>query len=115
MMQMFGDCAHLFLVKYGMALINPLTFRLYIFSHNCISDLGYTDYGEECSTTCGLVRSDLDEWNYWCKTVNATIGWDKCTPNISSKGPFIKDFSSNFSFLTPPTYPCLLFLLNNLI
>ena len=32
-----------------------------------------------------------------------------------SKGPFIKDVSSNFSFLTPPTYPCLLFLLNNLI
>ena len=85
MMQMFGDCAHLFLVKYGMALVNPLTFRLYIFSHHCISDLGYTDYGEECSTTCGLVRSDLDEWNYWCKTVNATIGWDRCTPIVSSK------------------------------
>ena len=33
----------------------------------------------------------------------------------SDKGPFIKDVSSNFSFLTPPTYPCLLFLLNNLI
>ena len=31
------------------------------------------------------------------------------------RGPFIKDVSSNFSFLTPPTYPCLLFLLNNLI
>ena len=62
--------------------INPLT---YFFSHNCISDLGYTDYGEECSTTCELVHSDLDEWNYWCKTVNATIGWDRCTPIISSK------------------------------
>ena len=30
-------------------------------------------------------------------------------------GPSIKDVSSNFNFLTPPTYPCLLFLLNNLI
>ena len=29
--------------------------------------------------------------------------------------PSIKDVSSNFSFLTPPTYPCLLFSLNNLI
>ena len=29
------------------------------------------------------------------------------------QGPSIKDVSSNFSFLTPPTYPCLLFLLNN--
>ena len=29
--------------------------------------------------------------------------------------PSIKDVPSNFSFLTPPTYPCLLFLLNNLI
>ena len=30
-------------------------------------------------------------------------------------GPSIKEVSSNFSFLTPPTYPCLLFLLNNLM
>ena len=32
---------------------------------------------------------------------------------ISPLGPSIKDVSSNFSFLTPPTYPCLLFLLNS--
>ena len=28
-------------------------------------------------------------------------------------GTSIKDVSSNFSFLTPPTYSCLLFLLNS--
>ena len=41
------------------------------------------------------------------------ISWTKF--GNSGKGPFIKEVSSNFCFLTPSTYPCLLFLLSSLI
>ena len=33
----------------------------------------------------------------------------------SDEGMYVRDFSSNLTFLTPPTYPCLLFLLNSVI
>ena len=89
--------------------INPLTFRSYIFSLHCISDLGYTDYGEECSTTCGLVLSGSDEWNYWCRTVNASIAWDRCTPIVSSK--YFQILSRFLNFVTNSKY---LFLVRSL-
>ena len=53
--------------------------------YHCISDVGYTDNGEECSTNCGLVHGDQYRLNNWCWTVNVSTFWDYCTPINSSK------------------------------
>ena len=70
---------------------------------------GSNQYGEFGSNNASILSSP---------TVVAKL--DNLEGNVAAgiclgKGPSIKDVSSNFSFLTPPTYLCLLFLLNNLI
>ena len=56
-------------------------------------------------------------WPLKKRPLHAAECYIEYTKFISNKGkgPSIKDVSSNFSFLTPPTYPCPLFLLNRLI
>ena len=57
---MFGDCAHLLIVKYQMQCF--ILSHLVFFTEHCISDVGYTDDGEECSTSCGVEHGDSSEW-----------------------------------------------------
>ena len=54
--------------------------HLVFFTEHCISDVGYTDDGEECSTSCGLEHGGLSKLHNWCWTVNATLESDWCTP-----------------------------------
>ena len=60
--------------------INPLTYKTYIFSHHCISDLGYTDYGEECSTPCHV------DQQYSMTQMNGIIGARQLMPQQVGTG-----------------------------
>ena len=80
--------------KISNAMFYPFTFSF--FTEHCISDVGYTDDGEECSTSCGLEHGGLSKLHNWCWTVNTTLKWDYCTPIPISKWFQILAKSLNF-------------------
>ena len=52
-----------------------------------LSDVGYTDNGEECRTSCSKTHDDITETYNWCWTkaawTNDSSAWDYCTPDYA--------------------------------
>ena len=51
-------------------------------------DVGWSDNGKECKTSCSHTHGNVTEYYYWCWTLNSKK--EKCTPNKHGMDEIVK-------------------------